>query len=403
MNSKMIIKVCGMGDTARMHQLAALPVDMLGFIFYPNSPRFVVGKITPTEIDKLPAQIQRVGVFVNATKEEILHARSTYHLTALQLHGNETADLCHELKAEGFTILKAFNLNNKIDYEAYAPHCDYFLFDTPSKQHGGTGQKFNWALLENYKGTTPFLLSGGIGPDDAEMIMKIDHPQFAGIDINSKFEVEPGIKNVEQIKEFIKPTPQPPKGGVRNNEIDCSVHLITPRPPEGGERNCEIESSESLFNKQVQLQKSPLGPVPIYREDLGVTNMFYGAEPILFEFAKQLRLNPTDAEDFLWRQLSSQKIKGIRFKRQHPISYFIADFYCHKVKLIIEVDGGYHKIPSQYEYDCNRDHELNELGLKVLRFTNEQVLLDIENVLKRIEEEINHPPPPKGGAGNYQI
>jgi len=115
-------------------------------------------------------------------------------------------------------------------------------------------------------------------------------------------------------------------------------------------------------------------------------NMFYGALPIHFEFARELRNNPTEAETLLWNHLSS--IKGVRFKRQHPILYFIADFYCHKAKLIIEVDGGYHTIPEQYLYDKNRDNELSELGLKVIRFTNEQVLFDIENTLHGIEKEI---------------
>jgi len=193
-----------MGDTVRMHQLAQLPVDMLGFIFYPKSPRYVVGKIDPVEVSKLPKHIQKVGVFVNAQKEEILEMASNYHLTALQLHGSESPDLCRELKAEGFTILKAFNINKENDYETYAPHCNYFLFDTPSAQHGGTGQKFDWMLLEKYKMNTPFLLSGGIGPDDADAVLKIEHPQFAGIDINSKFEIEPGVKDLPSVSGFLK-------------------------------------------------------------------------------------------------------------------------------------------------------------------------------------------------------
>jgi len=209
-----------MGDTVRMHQLAQMPVDMLGFIFYPRSPRYVVGKIDPVEIAKLPNHIARVGVFVNTGNEEIHEMAESYFLTAIQLHGNETAELCKELKAEGYTILKAFNIAKENNYEAYTPYCDYFLFDTPSAQHGGTGQKFDWTLLENYKGTTPFLLSGGIGPNDTEALKQIDHPQFAGIDINSKFEVEPGVKDVELIKEFL--TPQPPKGGAK-----------TPKSPKG--------------------------------------------------------------------------------------------------------------------------------------------------------------------------
>ncbi|MDA3927734.1 MAG: histidinol dehydrogenase [Prolixibacteraceae bacterium] len=116
-------------------------------------------------------------------------------------------------------------------------------------------------------------------------------------------------------------------------------------------------------------------------------SMNYGAEPILFEFAKQLRLNPTEAEEFLWNQLSSKKM-GVRFKRQHPVLYFIADFYCHQAKLIIEVDGAYHQIPVQYNYDSNRDAELESLGLRVLRFTHEQVLFDVDKVIDKIEKEI---------------
>ena len=123
----------------------------------------------------------------------------------------------------------------------------------------------------------------------------------------------------------------------------------------------------------------------------GDSNMFYGALPIHFEFARELRNNPTEAESFLWDHLHN--IKGIRFKRQHPILYFIADFYCHKAKLIIEVDGGYHTIPEQYEYDKNRNTDLEELGLKVIRFTNEQVLFEIENTLYIIEKEIKERTP----------
>ena len=192
-----------MGDTVRMHQLATLPVDMLGFIFYTKSPRYVVGKIDPVEIAKLPKHIERVGVFVNVEIDEIHEMAESFFLTAIQLHGSESPELCHELKAEGYTILKAFNITKENNYESYAPHCDYFLFDTPSTQHGGTGQKFDWAMLENYKGNTPFLLSGGIGPDDAEALKQIVHPQFAGIDINSKFEIEPGVKDMSLIGKFM--------------------------------------------------------------------------------------------------------------------------------------------------------------------------------------------------------
>jgi len=158
----------------------------------------------------------------------------------------------------------------------------------------------------------------------------------------------------------------------------------TPIPPEVG-----------LKPTLDDVAKSPLG-------DLGVVSMFYGATPILFEFAKKMRDNPTEAEATLWLHLSNKQ-KGFRFKRQHPVKYFIADFYCHKARLVIEIDGGYHQLPEQYEYDKNRDWELEELGLKVLRFTNEQVFFDIENVMKVIEEELTlTPSTPKSPKGDFE-
>jgi cyclase len=115
-------------------------------------------------------------------------------------------------------------------------------------------------------------------------------------------------------------------------------------------------------------------------------NMFYGALPIHFELAKKLRNSQTEAEIFLWNNLNRINIKGVRFKRQHPVLYFIADIYCHKAKLIIEVDGGYHKLADQHQYDRQRDSELEAMGLKVIHFTNEQVLFKITDTLKEIEK-----------------
>ncbi|OPZ31870.1 MAG: hypothetical protein BWZ00_00354 [Bacteroidetes bacterium ADurb.BinA174] len=112
--------------------------------------------------------------------------------------------------------------------------------------------------------------------------------------------------------------------------------------------------------------------------------MFYGAGPILFEFAKNLRNNQTEAEQYLWNYLKGNQILNVRFKRQHPVLYFMADFYCHKAKLVIEIDGGYHRLPKQYEYDMCRDSELNRLGLEVLRFTNKEVFQETDKVIKII-------------------
>jgi cyclase len=121
--------------------------------------------------------------------------------------------------------------------------------------------------------------------------------------------------------------------------------------------------------------------------------MFYGAFPILFKFAKNNRKNPTETEALLWSFLNKNQQNGCRFKRQHPIKFFIADFYCHNAKLVIEVDGGYHDVPEQYQYDRERDNELSELGLKILHFTNDQVIYDIDNVLKIINSHLTIPTP----------
>jgi len=144
------------------------------------------------------------------------------------------------------------------------------------------------------------------------------------------------------------------------------------------------------INVNTGASKSPSGDLGDHSPFRGSGGgMFYGAIPILFEFAKEMRKNPTEAESILWKYLSNSQLRGFRFKRQHPVKYFIADFYCHCKQLIIEVDGSYHQIPEQYEYDRNRDYELEELGLKVLRFTNEQVLFDIANTMKVINNELN--------------
>lgn len=202
----MIIKVCGMGDTKRMYEIALMGIHMLGFIFYPRSPRYVVGKIAPSDMESLPPSIHKVGVFVNTNEETIIKEAKKYHLDALQLHGSESPELCQTLKEKGFIILKAFNLTKKNYYEAYQPYCDFFIFDTPSEQHGGTGEKFDWTLLNTYQGETPFLLSGGIGPNDVEEVLKVNHPKLVGIDINSKFEIEPGIKDLSSVSLFINET-----------------------------------------------------------------------------------------------------------------------------------------------------------------------------------------------------
>jgi phosphoribosylanthranilate isomerase len=201
----MLIKICGMKIPENIQAVAALQPDFIGFIFYPKSPRFAEPLDIAT-LNALPKSIKKIGVFVNEDLENILTIATKYNLDGVQLHGNELGKMCEELHKSGFIVIKAFPIAEACNFKVtkkYEGACDYFLFDTKTDAYGGSGVKFNWSMLDEYVGETPFLLSGGIAADDAEAILKIDHPKFAGIDLNSKFEVKPGEKNVELLREFL--------------------------------------------------------------------------------------------------------------------------------------------------------------------------------------------------------
>lgn len=186
--------------------VAALKPDMMGFIFYPKSPRYA-GSLDEKALQALPKRIMKIGVFVNASLDEILTLVKKYSLNGVQLHGTEPEEVCYTLRSVGLLVLKAFAISEAGDFKAteeYEGSCDFFLFDTKTPAHGGSGQKFDWSVLSAYEGDTRFLLSGGISIDDAEAIRQINHPLLAGIDLNSKFEVSPGLKNVELLNEFIR-------------------------------------------------------------------------------------------------------------------------------------------------------------------------------------------------------
>jgi len=177
----------------------------MGFIFYPKSPRYAE-PLDSAVLNSLPATIKKIGVFVNEDLENTLTIAYKYKLDGLQLHGAELVDMCRELKKLGYLVIKAFPIAETYNFKvtkSYEGVCDYFLFDTKTEAYGGSGLKFNWKMLNEYTGDTPFLLSGGIALDDAEAIQKIEHPKFAGIDLNSKFEVKPGLKNISLLKDFI--------------------------------------------------------------------------------------------------------------------------------------------------------------------------------------------------------
>jgi len=206
------VKICGMKHPENIQLVAALQPDFMGFIFYPKSPRYAEPLDIAT-LTALPKTIKKIGVFVNENLENILTISYKYKLDGVQLHGTELVEMCKELKSAGYIVIKAFPIAEAYNFKVtkdYEGACDYFLFDTKTDAFGGSGIKFNWSMLDEDVGETPFLLSGGIAADDGEAILKIEHPRFAGIDLNSKFEVKPGLKAVELLKGFLIEIKLPP-------------------------------------------------------------------------------------------------------------------------------------------------------------------------------------------------
>lgn len=198
----MKLKVCGMRSPDNIANLSALAPDYMGFIFWAPSKRFV-SESTPS----LPESIKKTGVFVDASEEYILDTIAKHQLQAVQLHGKESPDFCKKLKATGLEIIKAFSVGKYFEFsnlEAYELVCDYYLFDTKGDLPGGNGSRFDWSVLRQYPSAKPFFLSGGIGPEDwvaIASIINLNLPLYA-VDINSKFEDQPALKNIETIKQF---------------------------------------------------------------------------------------------------------------------------------------------------------------------------------------------------------
>ena len=201
----MKIKVCGMKDPENMQALSELPIDMMGLIFYEKSPR-CIDERNADQINALSLDIPKVGVFVDAPLEVISEKVERFQLQFVQLHGKESPDFCRALRKEGVAVIKAFQIKTIEDLKMcrlYEDCCDYFLFDTPTHKFGGSGNKFDWEALSAYTGTIPFFLSGGIAPEDAETIHQLNFPQLFAVDLNSRFETAPGIKDIDKIREFI--------------------------------------------------------------------------------------------------------------------------------------------------------------------------------------------------------
>jgi phosphoribosylanthranilate isomerase len=201
------IKVCGMKYAANIKDLADLNPDFMGFIFYPPSKRFVGVDFQKQDIEHLSAEINRTSVFVNAHHHEIVEFANLYGIKTLQLHGAETPIFCRELMDKGFKVIKAFGIDENFNFgilNEYLNHVDFFLFDTKTKEHGGSGLSFDWEILQRYTLNKPFFISGGLSSENVLEVLKIKNPNFFGVDLNSKFEIEPGLKNIEQLKQAFK-------------------------------------------------------------------------------------------------------------------------------------------------------------------------------------------------------
>lgn len=207
-----------MRDADNIRDISALGVDMIGLIFYPPSPRYVQqfssgAGIIPDYAPDMGKTPLRVGVFVDDMPQNIVTRVYNYKLDYIQLHGNEPRETLENLRATidpdinpNIKIIKAISVSSAEDikkYKEYVGAADLFLFDTKCKTVGGSGEQFDWQVLQAYDGDVPFLLSGGIGSDDAERIKNFHHPKCIGIDLNSKFEIEPALKDVEKLKQFL--------------------------------------------------------------------------------------------------------------------------------------------------------------------------------------------------------
>ena len=205
----MKLKVCGITQLKQLQQLDELHIDYAGLIFYDQSRRYVINKLKAADVKPLSLSLKKVGVFVNAAERDIMTQVENFGLDIVQLHGDETPGFCNHI-SDQVTVIKAFRITQtneqNIDWmiKPYEEYCDYYLFDTNRKNaYGGTGENFDWKLLNKNKINKTFFLSGGIGLNDIEKLRAFEHPYFYAVDVNSRVEIAEGIKDIETIKELV--------------------------------------------------------------------------------------------------------------------------------------------------------------------------------------------------------
>lgn len=198
----MKIKVCGMKHPENIKALAGLKPDYMGFICYDMSPRYIAD--LPAEVlDTVPESITKTAVFVNEGADKINDLVNQFGFNAVQLHGSESPAFCNALR-DKVTVFKAFGVDDDFDFAQlnnYVGQVDYFMFDTKTTGHGGSGKTFNWEILNKYQLDVPFFICGGLSPENIATVKEIKHPAFYGVDLNSRFETEPGLKNIDQLRD----------------------------------------------------------------------------------------------------------------------------------------------------------------------------------------------------------
>ena len=201
------LKVCGMRDPLNYKEVEALNPDYMGLIFYPGSPRYVEEGLGKASLARPNKSVDKVGVFVNASTANIVRTVEAYGCSLVQLHGNEPIEQCLEIQRKGYKVIKAFAMDSKFDFrllEPYVPVVDFFLFDTKTPGRGGSGETFDWEILNAYNLDIPFFLSGGIGLEQLADLSKIKNPRLYALDVNSRFETSPGFKNVLKLRKLVK-------------------------------------------------------------------------------------------------------------------------------------------------------------------------------------------------------
>jgi phosphoribosylanthranilate isomerase len=203
----MRLKICGMREAENIRQALTLQPDYLGFIFYEKSSRFVGDNLDEDLLNSFPFTTRKVGVFVNATAAYILEKVKKYNLDYVQLHGEELPDFCRNLKQKGVNVIKAFSIDADFNFgklQNYKPYCDFFLFDTKGKERGGNGTTFDWSILNKYDNEKPFFLAGGIDLENIHNALEISGLKIHSLDVNSKFEISPAMKDIEKLEELMR-------------------------------------------------------------------------------------------------------------------------------------------------------------------------------------------------------